>query len=130
MGFAKRPSLLRRRSSSNSTANAHTGIPEVLENMVGIKTLTIGYTKDIELAETRARVTGVRRLSIQTCPEGHSLNLNEEKRAKWLNQGWRLEGKAAYKTLVMVVMEGQRKARRFWNSKKVYEKDGAARIVV
>ena len=49
----------------------------------------------------------MRRLSIQTCPEGHSLNLNEEERAKWLDQGWRLEGKTAYKTLVMVVIEGQ-----------------------
>ncbi len=48
-----------------------------------------------------------RRLSIQTCLEGHSLNLNEEGRAKCLDQGWRLEGKTAYKTLVMVVMEGQ-----------------------
>ena len=75
--------------------------------MVGIKTLTIGYTKDIELAEKAARATGVRRLSIQTCPEGHSLNLNEEGRAKWLDQGWRLEGKTACKTLVIVVMEGQ-----------------------
>ena len=53
IGFAKRPSLLRRRSFSNSTADVHAGIPEVLENMVGIKTLTIGYTKDIELAESR-----------------------------------------------------------------------------
>ena len=53
MGFSKRPSLLRRRSFSNSTADLHAGIPEVLENMVGIKTLTIGYTKDIELAESR-----------------------------------------------------------------------------
>ena len=53
MGFVKRPSLLRRRSFSNSTADVYAGIPEVLENMVGIKTLIIGYTKDIELAESR-----------------------------------------------------------------------------
>ena len=74
--------------------------------MVGIKTLTIGYTKDIELAEKAARAIGVRRLSIQTCAEGHSLNLNEE-RAKWLDHGWRLEGKTVYKTPVIVVIEGQ-----------------------
>ena len=86
MKFAKRSSLLRRRSFLNSTADVHAGIPEVLEDMVGIKTLTIGYTKDIELAEKAARATGMRRLSIQTCPEGHSLNLNEEERAKWLGQ--------------------------------------------
>ena len=47
------------------------------------------------------------RLSIQTCLEGHSLNLNEEGRAKWLDQCWRMEKKTAYKTLVMIVMEGQ-----------------------
>ena len=65
MKFAKRPSLLRRRSFSNSTADVHASIPEVLEDMVSINTLTIGYTKDIELAEKAARATGVRRLSIQ-----------------------------------------------------------------
>lgn len=92
---------------SNSTANVHACIPEAIGKILGIKTLTIGYTKDIELAEKVARMTGVRRLSIQTFPEGHSLNLNEEKRAKWLDQGWRLEGKTAYKTLVVDVMEGQ-----------------------
>ncbi|CAF9941851.1 MAG: hypothetical protein ALECFALPRED_009354, partial [Alectoria fallacina] len=61
---------------------------------------------DVELAKKATRATGVRRLSIQTCPEGQSLNLNEE-RAKVLDQFWRLEGKAAYKTQVVVVMEGQ-----------------------
>lgn len=67
---------------SNSTANIHVCIPEALGKIVGIKTLNIGYTTDIELAEKVARATGVRRLSIETCPEGHSLNLNEEERAK------------------------------------------------
>ena len=43
----------------NSTANVHAGIPEALGKMAGIKTLTIGYTKDIELAEKVARATGV-----------------------------------------------------------------------
>ena len=49
----------------------------------------------------------MRRLSIQTYSEDYSLNLNEEKRAKCLNQGWRLEGKTAYKTLITVIMKGQ-----------------------
>ncbi len=65
-------------------ANVHVGISEASVKMVGIKTLTTGYTKDME-----------------------PLNLNEEERAKWLDQGWRLEGKTAYKTLVMVVMNRQ-----------------------
>lgn len=36
---------------SNSTTNVHADIPEALWKTMGIKTLTIGYTKDIELAE-------------------------------------------------------------------------------
>ena len=68
--------------------------------MVGIKTLTIGYTKDIELAEDIARATGAQELIIRTCPEGHGLNLNSEERETWLGNRWRLEGKAAHKTLI------------------------------
>ena len=74
------------------------------DRMVGIKRLTIGYIKDVELAKKVARATGVRRLSIQTCLEGHTLNLNEEV-AKCLDRFWRLERKTAYKTQVVVVME-------------------------
>ena len=37
MGFAKRPSLLRRRTFSNCTADVHAGIPEALAKMMGIK---------------------------------------------------------------------------------------------
>lgn len=54
MKFAKRPSLLRRRSFLNSTADVHAGIPEVLEDMISIKTLTFDYTEDIKLAEKAA----------------------------------------------------------------------------
>ena len=43
---------------SNSTTNVHACIPEALAKMIGIKTLTIGYTRDIELAEKVARATG------------------------------------------------------------------------
>ena len=84
---------------SNSTANVHACIPEALQKIVGIKTLTIGYTKDNDLAERVARAIGVRHLLIETCPEGHSLVLNKEERAKWLSNGWRVEGKAAHKIL-------------------------------
>ena len=82
---------------ANSTVNVRAGIPEALGKMGGIKTLTVGHTKDIELAEKVARATDVRRLSIQTCPEGYSLNLNEEERPKWLDQSWRLEGRRCIK---------------------------------
>ena len=68
--------------------------------MVGIKTLTIGYTKDHELAEKIARATGAEELLIETRPEGETLMLDTEEQAKWRNRGWRLEGRTAKKTLL------------------------------
>ena len=37
---------------------------------------------------------------IRTCPEGHTLNLNNKERAKWIEKGWRLVGQEAHKTLI------------------------------
>lgn len=85
---------------SNSTHNVHACIPEALAKMVGIKTLTIGYTKDIELAEKIARSTGAQALEIETCPEGRKLFLNDYEQQYWQEKGWRLEGKTARKTLI------------------------------
>ena len=42
------------------------------------KCLTIGYTKDIELAEQVARATGAKELIIETRPEGDTLMLSTE----------------------------------------------------
>ena len=70
--------------------------------MIGIKTLTIGYTKDIELAEEIARATGAKELFIETRPEGDTLLLDTEEQAEWRNRGWRLEGRTAKKTLVAI----------------------------
>ena len=67
--------------------------------MVGIKTLAIGYTKDIKLAEKIARATGAKELFIETRPEGNTLMLNAEEQTKWRNKGWKLEGRIAKKTL-------------------------------
>lgn len=89
---------------------------------MGIQTLTIGYTKDIELAEAIAREAGVKELSktfhtlfpptantnhiatttivIRTCPEGEDLFLSRSERAKWIERGWRLVGRTARKTLI------------------------------
>ena len=47
---------------SNSTTNVHACIPVAISRMVGIQTLTIGYTKDIELAEAIARQAGAKEL--------------------------------------------------------------------
>lgn len=73
--------------------------------MIGIKTLTIGYTKDIELAEKIARATGAKQLLIETRPEGDTLMLNAEEQTKWRSRDWRLEGRTAKKTLVTNIVE-------------------------
>ncbi|KAL9134105.1 MAG: hypothetical protein Q9175_004712 [Cornicularia normoerica] len=90
---------------SNSTTNVHACIPEALAKMIGIRTLTIGYTKDIELAEKIARVTGAKYLSIETRPEGDTLLLDMEEQAKWRSRGWWLEGRTAKKTLVANIVD-------------------------
>ena len=73
--------------------------------MIGIKTLTIGYTKDIELAEKVARATGAKHLSVETRPEGDTLSLNTEEQAEWRRRGWKLEGRTAKKALMANVVE-------------------------
>ncbi len=83
----------------------HACIPEALARIVGIKTLTIGYTKDIKLAEKIAIATGARELLVETRPEGETLMLNEKEQAKWRHRGWRLEGRMAKKTLVANILE-------------------------
>lgn len=68
--------------------------------MIGIKDLTIGYTKDIELAERIARATGAQNLAVETRPEGDTLLLNSEEQAEWISRGWALDGRTATKTLL------------------------------
>ena len=92
---------------SNSTNNVYACIPKALGKMTGVKKLTIGYTKDIGLAEKVARTAGAYELIIQTRPEGQSLDLDKEERAEWLEHGWRLEGKTAYKLLFVEAPEEQ-----------------------
>ena len=84
---------------SNSTRNVYACIPDALSRMVGIKSLTIGYTKDIELAEQIVRLTGAKELEVRTSPEGNMLMLNEKERELWLERGWELKGKTAHQTL-------------------------------
>ena len=84
---------------SNLSTHVYACIPETLGKIRGLETLTIGYTKDNDLAETVARRIGVRDLFIKTCPERPSLILNPEERAKWSDSGWKLEGKVAHKIL-------------------------------
>ena len=85
---------------SNSTADVHACIPEALRKMVGINSLTIGYTKDIELAEEIAQGVGARELTIRVYAEGNTLGLSQEERVQWSNKGWRFEEVTAHKSLV------------------------------
>lgn len=84
---------------SNSTAHVHACIPEAIRKMVGIQSLTIGYTKDIELAEEIAKDAGAEELIIRVCPEGNTLHLSKQERLQWISRGWRLEEATARKTL-------------------------------
>ena len=68
--------------------------------MVGVKRLTIGYTKDIDLAEEIAKDAGAEELIIRVCPEGNTLHLSREERLQWISRGWRLQEATAYKRLV------------------------------
>ena len=80
--------------------------------MVGIKTLTIGYTRDIELAEKVARATGAKELRIETTPEGNTLLLDKKEQAEWRTRGWELEGRTAKKKLMADTVEDGTEAER------------------
>ena len=90
--------------------------------MIGIKDLTIGYTKDIELAEKIARATGAQNLAIETRPEGDTLLLNSEEQAEWISRGWVLDSRTARKTLV-ASMEDE-KGKRIDEKKDEWQRRG------
>ena len=56
--------------SSNSTRSMHACRPEAMRKIVGIKRLTVGYTKDIYLVEDVARAPRVDEIIVRVCPEG------------------------------------------------------------
>ena len=84
---------------SNSNRKVYACIPEGIRKIVGIKTLTIGYTKDIELAESIAKDAGAEELIIRVHPLGNSLTLSQEERTRWIENGWRLDQATAQKKL-------------------------------
>ena len=84
---------------SNTTRNVYACIPEGIRKIIGIKTLTIGYTKDIELAEEIAKDAGAEELIIRVHPLGDSLTLSQDERNQWVEKGWRLDQATAYKKL-------------------------------
>lgn len=84
---------------SNSTTNVHACIPKALAKMRGLQRLEVGYTKDIKLAEEIARKAGANELIVRTCPEDHTLNLDESEQKVWRARGWKLDGPIATKIL-------------------------------
>ena len=85
---------------SNSTINVHACVPEAMRNSIGLRKLTIGYTKDIQLAEEIAKAAGVQELIIRIRPQGKTLCLDHTEEARWLERGWRFEGAVAKKNFV------------------------------
>lgn len=106
---------------SNSTTSVHARIPKVLAKMVGIRTLTIGYTKDIILAEKVARATGAKKLIIRVCPEGEALRLDDRAKAKWVEKGWTFNDTAAHKRLIFDDEEEERRDERVKRQKASME---------
>ena len=92
--------------------------------MVGIKILTIGYTRDIELAEKVARATGAKELRIETMPEGNTLMLDDEEQAEWTKRGWELVGRTAKKKLTVDIVDHRTKAERKSEIQSGYTSEG------
>ncbi|KAI9814206.1 MAG: hypothetical protein M1827_003372 [Pycnora praestabilis] len=84
---------------SNTTRKVHACIPEALRKMRGLKQLTVGYTRDVILAEEIARTAGVEEIIIRVRPEDHHHGLTREEHAQWIIGGWHFEGAEAHKTL-------------------------------
>jgi len=85
---------------SNTTTKDHARVSDVLARIVGIQTLTLGYTKDFDLAERVARAARVQELVVRICPNSGGIMLNQRERSHWLGRGWRLERAVAQKTLI------------------------------
>ncbi|MCJ1359573.1 MAG: hypothetical protein MMC33_009575 [Icmadophila ericetorum] len=82
---------------SNSTASVYACIPEALRKIMGIKKLTIGYTRDFELAEEVAQCVGAQEVVVRVRPEGTWVGLSCEEQGQWLSKGWRVEGAMMHK---------------------------------
>ena len=92
---------------------------------IGIQTLTLGYTKDLDLAERVARAARVQELVVRICPKSGGIVLNQRERSHWLGRGWRLERAVAQKTLI----EHQEKWGRRGQRGKQARMQGAAKRV-
>ncbi|MCJ1245902.1 hypothetical protein MMC30_003106 [Trapelia coarctata] len=83
---------------SNPTTHPQACLPNALGKMVGIKTLTIGYIKDLCLAEEIAEAVEAEEIVIWFHQEQlHVWDMLAEERPGWLESGWQLEKDAARK---------------------------------
>lgn len=97
---------------SNTTTKDHARVSDVLARIVGIQTLTLGYTKNLDLAERVARTARVQELIVRICPKSGGIVLNQRERSHWLGRGWRLERAVAQKTLIEHRRSGGGKTKR------------------
>ncbi|KAF2091722.1 hypothetical protein K490DRAFT_61151 [Saccharata proteae CBS 121410] len=82
---------------SNSTRNVHACVPALLEKFVGLRKLTIGYTKDLDLAQKVANSVGAEELVVQLAPESRWYGVDDLDRAAWISKGWTIEDREARK---------------------------------
>lgn len=66
---------------SNTTTKDHAHVSDVLARIVGIQTLTLGYTKNLDLAERVARTARVQELIVRICPKSGGIVLNQRERS-------------------------------------------------
>lgn len=84
---------------SQPTTDPHACLPNALGKMLGIKALTIGYTKDLCLVEEIAKAVGVEELVVRFRLEyvqNHDTSTEEWDR--WAESGWQLESDRARKS--------------------------------
>ena len=84
---------------SRDSGRVYASIPQVLRHMMGVKILTVGYTKDADLVEDIAKAIGAQEVIIRVCPEANLLWLDKDERLNWSKHGWQFEGAVAFKSL-------------------------------
>jgi len=84
---------------SQLMTDPHTCLPNALGKMLGIKTLIIGYTKDLCLVEEIAKAVGAEELVVRFRREYvQNHDTSTEEWAGWAESGWQLESDGARKT--------------------------------
>jgi len=83
---------------SNSTRGRYSCIPDLLARFAGLQTLTIGYTRDLELAAVVARKAGAANVAVRVLPEDSWSRFNAAEESTLSKQGWQIIGMEICKT--------------------------------